>query len=265
MLIPFSKYQGAGNDFILIDDRSCRFPIEDEELIKRLCFRNFGIGADGLILLQSSLSADFRMRIFNADGKEASMCGNGLRCLIAYIKDLGFSKELFRIETESEVFQCTSSGGKVSVTLSPPAVLHWGVKLQEGSILDEIFVVDTGVPHAVVFVEDLDSCPVDTWGKELRHHPKFSPSGVNVNFAKVSSDGTARVRTYERGVEGETLACGTGGAATAFVLFQKDGGKAPIRVMPKSGEGLEFSIKDPSKEIEMQGSAEFVFEGRITV
>ena len=265
MILSFSKYQGAGNDFIVIDDRSCRFPVEDKELIERLCFRNLGIGADGLVLLQPSSFADFRMRVFNADGMEASMCGNGLRCLIVYLKDLGFKEETFHIETEAEVLKCSYLGGKVSVEFSTPKVLHWGTFLQEGSVLEELFVVDTGVPHAVIFVEDLEECLVEKWGREIRSHPKFAPHGVNVNFVKVSSDGTARIRTYERGIEGETLACGTGAAAAAFVLSQKEGQGMPIRVMPKSGEGLEFSIKGASKRIEMQGRAEFVFEGRITI
>ena len=265
MLLSFSKYQGAGNDFIIIDDRSCRFPVDDRELIKRLCFRNLGIGADGLILLQHSSCAEFRMRIFNADGKEAPMCRNGLRCLVRYLKDLGFKAEKFHIETEAEVLECSYQGGKVSVNFPPPKVLHWGISLQEGGVSEEIFVVDTGVPHAVVFIEDLEECFVEKLGRELRFHPKFSPHGVNVNFVKIASDGTARIRTYERGVEGETLACGTGATAAAFVLFQQKGQGGSIRIMPKSGESLEFLAENPLKKIEMRGKAEFVFEGRIQV
>jgi diaminopimelate epimerase len=265
MLLSFSKYQGAGNDFIIIDDRFCQFPVDDRELIQRLCFRNLGIGADGLILLQHSSCAEFRMRIFNADGKEASMCGNGLRCLVKYLKDLGFKAEKFRIETEAKVLECSYHGGKVSVNFPSPKVLHWGISLQEGGISEEIFVVDTGVPHAVIFVEDLEGCLVEKRGRELRLHPKFSPHGVNVNFVKVTSDGTARIRTYERGVEGETLACGTGAAAVAFVLFEKAGQGGSIRVMPKSGESLEFLAENPLKGIEMRGNAEFVFEGGVQI
>jgi diaminopimelate epimerase len=261
--LSFFKYQGSGNDFILIDDRSCFFPIQDEKTIRFLCSRNFGVGADGLVFLQASTLADFRMRIFNSDGLEADFCGNGLRCLILYLKDLGFEKNAFLIETQQAIVPCSIQGSTVTAQLPHPKVLHWGVKVAES----EIFVVNTGVPHAVVFVENLEEVPVATIAPSIRFHPHFGSDGVNVNFVKIGSDGILRMRTYERGVEGETLACGTGAAAAALVASQKESLPLPIRVMTKSGDTLEFSIEEllEGKKIKMHGSARFVFEGRIEI
>jgi diaminopimelate epimerase len=261
--LSFFKYQGSGNDFILIDDRSCFFPVQDEKMIRFLCSRNFGVGADGLILLQASTSADFRMRIFNSDGLEADFCGNGIRCLVLYLKDLGFQEDAFLIETQQSIAACSIQGNTVTAELPHPKVLHWGVKVEE----HEAFVVNTGVPHAVIFVEDLEEVPVASIAPIIRFHPHFGSDGVNVNFVKVGADGTLRMRTYERGIEGETLACGSGAAAAALVASQKEGLPLPIRVMTKSGDTLEFSILElaEGKKVEMQGNACFVFEGCIEV
>ena len=217
MSLSFAKYHAGGNDFIVIDDRSLRFALEDRLLIHHLCHRRFGIGADGLILLQPSTMGDFRFRIFNADGSEAALCGNGLGCMIAYVHDLGFEQEAFSVETLKEVLSCAIQGSRVSIQLPDSRVLHWKVSIEDL----ECYVVDTGVPHAVCFVSDLDEYPVETMGRYLRHHPLFAlHEGVNVNFVKVGSDGALRIRTYERGVEGETYSCGTGAAAAAFVAYK---------------------------------------------
>ena len=266
MNFSFSKYQAAGNDFILIDDRSACFPVTDRLLIQKLCSRHFGIGADGLILLQSSSSADFRMRIFNLDGLEAAMCGNGIRCLILYLKKNEIKQEDFLIETQKSILSCAYKEGKISIGLPNSPVLHWGVKLLDDVIQHELFVVDTGVPHAVLFMQDLEKCEVERLGKWIRFHPLFAPEGVNVNFIEVVSD-AIHIRTYERGVEGETLSCGTGAAAAALVVLQKKALVEPVRVISKSGEVLEFVLKETlrGKEIEMTGSASFVFEGSVEI
>lgn len=263
MKLSFFKYQGSGNDFILIDDRSCFFKVQDEKMIRFLCSRHFGVGANGLILLQPSTSADFRMRIFNSDGLEADFCGNGLRCLILYLKDLGYQQDSFLIETQQAISACSIQGNKITAELPHPKVLHWGVKVEE----HEAFVVHTGVPHAVVFVEDLEEFPVSVLAPAIRFHSRFGPDGVNVNFVKVGADGALRMRTYERGIEGETLSCGSGAAAAALVVSQKENLPLPIRVMTQSGDTLEFSVQEvlEGKKIEMQGSACFVFEGRIEI
>ncbi len=264
MALSFSKYQGAGNDFILVDDRSASFPLTNAFLIQQLCHRRLGIGADGLILLQNSERASFRMRVFNSDGKEAAMCGNGIRCLVQYLRNLGFRDEMFWIETMHSTLPCWVHGEKVRVQLGKPDILHWGIPLAEG----EAFVVNTGVPHAVLFVEDLDQYPVVEIGRKIRFHPLFAPHGVNVNFTRMLPDGTLRMRTYERGVEEETLACGTGAAAVALVAEQKKLLASPIRVVSSARETLEISIaesKSGGKEIEMTAAAVHVFSGHVEI
>ena len=267
MKLSFFKYQGTGNDFILIDDRSCFFPFQDVQTIQILCCRSRGIGADGVVLLQPSNLADFRIRIFNSDGSEAAMCGNGFRCLILYLKDLGFQENSFQIETECGVLSSTVQGNTISVKMPPPKVLHWELKLEGGAPF-EVFVVHTGVPHAVIFVEELEEYPVMTMARFIRFHPYFGSEGVNVNFVERMPDGTFHNRTYERGVEGETLSCGTGSAACAFVSFQKGLTSSPARIFSKSGDCLEFAIKESLEngfEIEMKGKAFFVFKGVIEI
>ncbi len=259
----FSKYQAAGNDFIIIDDRSGSFPLENKSFIEDLCSRKFGIGADGLVLLQNSSSADFRMRIFNLDGLEASMCGNALRCIALYLNSLGFFKDSFLIEAESGVFSCQVIENKVSVQFPIPKILHRKVVL-DGVFAGEIDVVDSGVPHAVIFVEDLDAVLVEELGRAIRIHPFFAPEGVNVNFIQENSPASFRIRTYERGVEGETLACGTGAVAAAFVFFQQNRSFGSLEIIPLSGESLICSMSSPLVNgIEITGPASFVFKGEI--
>lgn len=261
----FAKYQAAGNDFILIDDRSGSFPLQDVAYVEALCSRRFGVGADGLVLLQTSLKASFRMRIYNRDGREASFCGNGLRCLALYISHSGFLDESFTIETEAYIVPCTVRSGRVSFRLPVPKVLHWGCR-PEGNFFDrELFVVDAGVPHTVVFVDDLESYPVVERGKAIRYHPFFAPLGTNVNFIQSMPDGSVRIRTYERGVEEETLSCGSGAAGVAFTVSRLENRTSPIRVVSVSGEVSEFYIgdKDRNAEMEVFGPAVKVFEGRL--
>lgn len=258
MKLPFSKYQGLGNDFILIDDRKEIFPIQDDKLIARLCSRQFGIGADGLILLQTSQVADYRMRIFNCDGREASFCGNGLRCLVSYIEQLKSRKEQVTIETGSSTLACTYHLDKIAVNMPIPTILH----LEEQVDDHLLSVIDTGVPHAVFFVEDLKNFPLEDVGRKIRFHSKFSPFGVNVNCIQ-EVDNTIHIRTYERGVESETLSCGSGAAAAAFLFAKKRTAKPPIIVMPKSQEPLEFTFLE--KGMQMLGPARFVFSGIVDI
>lgn len=266
MNLSFFKYQGSGNDFILIDDRSQFFPTENQKAIRLLCSRHWGVGADGLILLQTSTLSQFRMRIFNSDGMEADFCGNGLRCLVLYLRNLGFREEILQIETQQAIISCCTRGEEIYVKLPSPKVLHWGIQIGV-EVPFEMYVVDTGVPHAVIFVEDLNDVQVKQIGSQIRFHPYFAPEGVNVNFVKIAVDGTVHIRTYERGVEDETLSCGTGSAAAALVAFQKGFVSNQVRVMTKSKESLEFTLSESSegKQIEMQGKASFVFEGRMQV
>ena len=266
MFLPFVKYQGAGNDFVLVDDRSLLFPVNKTHLIEKLCHRRYGIGADGVVLVQKSVLAHFRMRIFNSDGKEASMCGNGLSCLIHYVRSLGWKEDTFFIETLHGIIPCEVQEDKVFLSLGPAEVLHWDYALDCGGKGLTACVVKMGVPHAVIFMDNIEDIPVEEWGTEIRHHPSFAPHGVNVNFAQRCSDGTIKMRTYERGVEGETMACGTGAAAVAAVAEKKWGCKSPIRLVASSSECLEVCISQAesgAKQMALTSPATFVFEGRI--
>ena len=253
--MKFAKYEGAGNDFILIDDRELCFSAE-RTLIQHLCHRRFGIGADGLILLQPDPAADFRMRIFNSDGSEAEGCGNGLRCLMRFIADLGLPRRLYHIAAFHRVLQADYRGDGIGVEMGEMRDLHLSQMIEQM----EIHSVDSGVPHAVYFVEDVDQVPLETLGPHLRYHAHFAPRGTNVNVAAVQNDGSVRVRTYERGVEGETLACGTGATAVAVIGSELFSWPSPVKIHFKGGD-LDIYI---GKEIWMVGEAHKVFEGMYT-
>jgi diaminopimelate epimerase len=258
----FSKYSGCGNDFILIDNRENHFPHADRALIARLCHRQCGIGADGLILLERSLKADYRMRIFNADGGEAEMCGNGIRCLIKFIRQLGGLRSHYLIETMHSCLRTTEKGEKVSVEMPEPQAIRVSLSLPTGAL--QCHYLNTGVPHAVIFVDELQN---DDWMRMaplIRNHEAFGPAGTNVNFASLDPSGAVWVRTYERGVEGETLACGTGATATALAAGAQFGLPSPIQVFPRSGEPLDISFcfqGDSFSQVSMAGSAHFIFRG----
>lgn len=266
--ISFSKYSGCGNDFILIDNRSCNFPIGDELLIQDLCRRSLGIGADGLILLEESTKADYRMRIFNADGGEAEMCGNGLRCFGMFINELGIPGSHFDVEVTEKIYPVSTEANRVSVAMVPPSQMEWEVDVTVDDKLLRIDFLDTGVPHVVQFVEDIEIINLETLGPSLRYHQRFAPKGTNVDFASLSSQNIIYMRTYERGVEGETLACGTGAAAVAIAAARKYGLKSPITVKTRSGECLDFDLKIKDDQIEsivMMGPANQIYSGIVEV
>lgn len=229
--IWLSKYEGAGNDFILIDDRTSFFPVK-KDLIQRLCHRKLGIGADGLILLQNHKKADFRMRIFNSDGGEAESCGNGLRCLLRFIADLGMDEKTYRIALGSKIVEAGFIENRIFIDLGQASQIALNQQIENW----QVHFVDTGVPHAVVFVPDVQAIPFKKDAAFLRHHSFFKPQGANVNFAALQSDGSLRVRTFERGVEEETLACGTGAAASALIASRIYPLMSPILIRFAGGE-----------------------------
>ncbi len=237
----FYKYQGTGNDFILFEDYDRSFPI-DSKLISHICNRNLGIGADGLLLLQKSKIADLKMRIFNQDGSEATMCGNGLRCVIRH---LGKS---CTIETKGGISLCEHGDSLIKVTLPKNEIVHSPIALPNNL---SGHLVNTGTPHLVIFTEDVNNQGI---APELRYHPMFGPGGVNVNLAQIVSSGI-RVRTFEKGVETETLSCGSGGAAVALIH------KQDVRILFTYYE-LTFSF-DTKDRIWMEGPAELVFQGNL--
>ncbi|MCC7375262.1 MAG: diaminopimelate epimerase [Verrucomicrobiales bacterium] len=268
MPIEFVKMTGAGNDFILADNRSGNVQLSPDQ-VARLCHRQFGIGADGLMLLVPCTSgkADWAWQFWNSDGSNAEMCGNGARCFARYIQRVtGWSRPSLTFETAAGVISATFEGERVTVGLTPPRDFRLRDSIGTSAGPIEVSSVNTGVPHAVVFVPDADQAMVQERGRELRFHPHFGPRGTNVNFVQVLGPGLIRVRTYERGVEGETLACGTGVSASALVASRVHGFASPVEVRVQGGDSLrvEFDARDGQvSQVRLNGPATFVFEGRI--
>jgi diaminopimelate epimerase len=267
MQIPFSKYSGCGNDFILIDNRTGIFPLENPLLVQRLCARRTGIGADGIILLENSTSADYRMRILNADGSEAEMCGNGIRCLARFLTELSITKTTIQFQTKGGPVKTVLSEHSVQAEMPIPTDIHWNRSLQLSGKTVIIHTLNTGVPHAVLFVDDL---PSDQWmqmAPQIRNHSDFGTGGTNVNFARVEGS-KIFLRTYERGVEGETLACGTGATATALAASKLYGITSPITIIPASGDRLEIQFQESDKEFSnviMSGPAHHIYKGTLVL
>ncbi len=257
----------SGNDFIVIDNRR-RIVRDAVRLTRALCAQHISVGADGVLLIESSRKAAFKMRILNSDGSEADACGNGFRCIALYAhKKMGLPVR-FQFESRAGLIQAQVKGGRVCVGLVRPSQLQEKAELQvSGNRLHYSFI-NTGVPHAVIFVEGLDKIDVNGLGRAIRNHERFRPKGTNVNFVEVQGDHEIEVRTYERGVEGETLACGTGSTAAALISCLLGNAHSPVRVKTKGGEILTVDfIKQGSKieKVTLEGPARFVFEGKITV
>ena len=265
MRVPFLKYVGCGNDFILLDNRLNSIP-HSPAWIKKLCLRSLGVGADGVILLESSSFADFKMRIFNADGSEAEMCGNGARCLMKFIHELGFKNPTYNIQTLQSQITLTLQGEKVQVEMPLLKNVEWDITLEVEHSDYKLDFLNTGVPHAVLIVKDLHSPHWMLVAKQIRNHSFFSPHGTNVNLARLDQEGKVEVRTYERGVEGETLACGTGATAAALVFAKRHSLLSPVTVKTASGEELEvFFTKEGEtiKKIILSGPAICTFRGEL--
>jgi diaminopimelate epimerase len=260
---------GAGNDFIFIDNRSRKIQLQPEQ-IARLCDRHKGVGADGIILLVPCESgrADWAWDFYNSDGSSAEMCGNGSRCFAKYVRRLTGQGGDFTFETRAGIIAAKFKGDDVTVNLTPPKDLRLRQPIKLSSGLGEIHSLNTGVPHAALFVTDADKAMVQPTGAEVRYHSSFAPKGTNVNFVQILGPGKIRVRTYERGVEGETLACGTGVTASALISAELHGFQSPVRVQVQSGDTLEISfdkVNGQFSNVGLTGPAEFVFEGRIEV
>lgn len=262
--IPFSKYSGCGNDFILINNRGGSLRL-NKKTIENLCDRNRGIGADGIIFLENgSETSDFGMKIFNRDGSEAEMCGNGLRCLGQFIYELGFDKKTYRIKTKERILTIDFANGLIKAEMGDAIDLNMNLELEIDKTPLNCCFLNTGVPHTVVFVDNIASTPVNTFGSQIRHHEHFSPAGTNANFVQKNSDHQIAIRTFERGVEDETLACGTGAAASAISAYQKLNMKQPIEVLFSSGDKIEITFTQEGKaftQITQTGPALKTFHG----
>ena len=267
MVLQFTKMNGAGNDFILIDNREGKVRLSREQ-VARLCDRHRGVGADGLLLLIPCASgkADWAWEFYNSDGGSAEMCGNGARCFARFIQRLTGVTGQVTFETGAGIIGATFEGSRVTVNLTEPKGLRLSEKVSLTHGTEVVHSVDTGVPHAVVFVDDADRAMVQALGSELRYHPHFAPRGTNVNFVQRLGPGAIRVRTYERGVEGETLACGTGVTAAALIAASIHRFASPVSVQVQGGDKLEVAFTGANgefKEVRLKGPAEFVFEGQV--
>lgn len=268
MLLDFVKMNGAGNDFVLYDNRSKSTKLNLDQVV-RICDRHRGVGADGVIGLIpcESGKADWAWEFWNSDGSLAEMCGNGARCFARYIQRMTGNPERTTFETIAGVISAEFEGHRVSVSLTTPENerLNLSILLQSAGETT-IHSINTGVPHAVLFVPDADKALLGTVGPEVRWHREFGPRGTNVNFVQVLGPGSIRVRTFERGVEDETLACGTGVTASALIAARLHGFSSPIKVQVRSGDDLEVSfVENEGKysDVRLCGPAEFCFYGRI--
>lgn len=272
MLLHFYKMNGAGNDFIVIDNRDLAISL-DMETIAGLCDRHRGIGADGLLAVEpAEKGADYRFRYYNADGGEAEMCGNGARCFGFFTAHLSAEEELptsVSFETIAGILTAEIIGDDVRIAMSEPKDLELKAPVRIEDFHSDIHFLNTGVPHAVSFVEDLDEMDIFNYGGAIRRHPHFAPSGTNANFAKVLAPGHIEIRTYERGVEDETLACGTGMVAAALVHHLLTGAESPVEVDVAGGDTLSIGFEKTGDttftNVTLTGPAEFVFEGEIEI
>lgn len=261
----FAKYVGCGNDFIIFDNRLETFPIF-QPLIQRLCLRQKGIGADGLLLLENSKKADFRLRIFNSDGSEAEMCGNGLRCFIKWLTSLGFQNHSYRIEVMQRILTASQIGNVVCVEMGSPRNIQWDIPVRFEEQFLRVHYLNTGVPHVVLFMENIDSVNLIKLGSYIRNYSLWKPNGTNFTIAQKIDSQKLKIRTYERGVEGETLACGTGATAAALAAARQSGYSSPVIVQTYSGEELEIGFSFENQifsNVTMKGSAECTFMGEI--
>ena len=267
-VISFTKMSAAGNDFIIIDNRRGAIAADrGSELAAHLCRRKLSVGADGLILIEESQSADFKWSFFNADGSAAEMCGNGGRCVARYAVLNSIAPPTLTFETLAGVIRAEIMEERVKLQLPLPFDLTCDYKLVLDGHSYLLNSITVGVPHVVLFVDDLLKTPVVELGRKIRFADHFMPAGTNVNFAQITGGSAIAIRTYERGVEDETLACGTGSVASALITHEKLKAKSPLSVHTQGGEVLSVHFtKDNGnlKEVFLEGNAHVIYEGKLT-
>lgn len=260
MHIEFYKYQGTGNDFVMVDNRQDFFPKDSIKFIAHLCDRRFGIGADGLILLENDLGFDFKMVYYNSDGNQSSMCGNGGRCLVAFAKALNIIKNTTTFNATDGAHHATiNDDGLVSLQM---------IDVSDVKVYDNYVFLNTGSPHHVELVEDLENHDVKVNGASIRYSDLYGKAGSNVNFVKQLDANTFSLRTYERGVEDETLSCGTGATAVAIAMNML--GKTQESTINLNVQGGKLTVsfeknKSLFTKVTLEGAAEFVFKGIIDI
>ena len=269
-MIPFMKLAGSGNDFILIDNRrGALASTRLKKLAVQLCRRRWSVGADGLIVIEPSSRADFKWRFFNADGSRAGFCGNGARCAarFAHIKKIARRHMVFETRVGLITAEVISPRGeRVKVRMPDPKGLRLDVKIPIDGEERTTHLIDTGVPHCIYMVDDLDKADVEGLGRTTRNHRFFRPWGTNVNFVNVMNTHRIAIRTYERGVEGETLGCGTGAIAATAIASKLASATSPVTVIPASGLPLivSFTVEDGAcQEVFLEGDARVIYDGHI--
>lgn len=264
--LTFHKVQASGNDFVVVDNRR-KIVKNPKSFAQEVCAIHTGVGADGVLLLEKSTKADFKMRIINSDGSEAEACGNGFRCISLYAnKVLGFSSS-FRFETLAGIIEARIRGKQVRVKMSEPEIYTKKAEINIDGKAFQYSFVNTGVPHVVIFVRDLKKANVANWGAAIRFHKAFAPKGTNVNFVQVKNEKNIAVRTYERGVEQETQACGTGSTASAIMASVHGKVSSPVKVNTTGGEVLNITFThhgDEVHQVYLEGEAVVVFKGQLT-
>ena len=267
-MLRFTKMNGAGNDFILIDNRAREIDL-DRSQIAQLCNRHRGVGADGILLLENTTNrADFRMRYFNADGGEAEMCGNGARCFARFANRVAGTQKTISFETPAGVISAELGDNLVTLRMTEPTDLRLNVKVSVPDENKTVHFINSGVPHVVIPVPKIDDVDVQCEGAAIRHHKMFSPNGANVNFIEKRESNKIAIRTYERGVENETLACGTGIVASALIFAATENTSGPIHVIARGGDELQVGFERVDggfRNVTLTGPAEFVFEGTIEI
>lgn len=268
--IPVSHYSGCGNDFLLIDNREGAIPELPTDVIHNLCQPKTGAGVDGLIIVKSSPSADVAMKYYNCDGTEAEMCGNGVRCLMQFLRQkLSYPRTRCLLETKNRELLVTIDAQDIAVHMGHVQELGWNVPLEFEGVHYMLHHLDTGVPHVVIFVDTLNAIDVNKIGHYIRFHPRFAPQGTNVNFVEIALSDmqfSAHIRTYERGVERETLACGTGVTAAAYCLHKLHGFHSPISLRVRSEEWLQVLFEEENGKLDnvtLKGPAVWIRDGQI--
>ncbi|MBC2710031.1 MAG: diaminopimelate epimerase [Desulfosarcina sp.] len=263
--IPFFKMSGSGNDFIIIDNRETVVPeAQLNRLVTGACRRKISVGADGMILIEASDTVDFKWRFFNADGSLPDMCGNGARCAARFAFIHGFAGRQMAFETLAGVIEATVGDDGVKIRMTEPKDLKTGYALELDGTTVVVGSVNTGVPHVVVVVDDVDAVNVVDQGRRIRYHRDYAPEGTNANFVAFGKNGEIFIRTYERGVEDETLACGTGNVAAALILAHDRGLASPVTLSTRSGGKLTVHFKtqrDCFQDVFLEGDARVIYRG----
>ncbi len=268
--IPFMKLSGAGNDFVIINNLNHIIDSTNSEFLSfvtKICQRRMSVGADGVLLVEPTEDADFRMRYFNADGGEAETCGNGARCISKFAFLNGIVPKQMRFLTNAGIYEAEIVGDNVKVRMSDPTDLRINVPLQLEDGVHKVGFANSGVPHVVFLVDDLKSTDVFDLGQQTRYHNDFKPAGTNANFITVHSEELIEIRTYERGVENETLACGTGSIASAIVSATLGKVESPVSVKTASGVVLKIHFdleENEAKNVYLEGDARVIFAGELT-